>query len=92
MLNVAMHLNFSPSSLFHFLVIFVLQNDVDKTEHNVNTLLRGLLTYNFIFQGHPTDRFGEYLSERPIIAYYVRIKVWWKLEFSFPQSFETWEK
>ena len=46
----------------------------------------------FFNQGHPTDRFGEYLFGRPIIAYDFRIKSDEKQEIPLAQTFVTWGK
>ncbi len=39
------------------------------------------------YERHPTDRFGEYLFGRPLIAYNFWFKVWWKTGVFFISNF-----
>ena len=52
-------------------------------------VLLGMAEARPLNQGHPTDRFGECLFGRPIIAYDFRIKLWWKTGVFFSSNFRV---
>ena len=61
------------STLEHTSIIFYFQ--IEETEGTVDPLVSDTTEHAWKGQGHPTDRFREYLFERPIIVHDFLVKV-----------------